>query len=104
MARNTTKAALFSTWLRGQMIQNKLSNRALGKTIDPELPERGRRQVLRHLSGSHFPNRKTRASYVDAFNLDGDPFTDEEDEDQPMAAELAYLASRLKRLERRVEA
>lgn len=103
MAKNSTKAAVFSTWLRGQMIQNKLSNRALGKLVDPAVPERGRRQVLRHLGGQHFPNKRTRAGYLDAFGLEGDPFTDDDAEDAPMAAELAYLAGRLKKLERRAQ-
>lgn len=102
MAKNSTKAVVFAAWLRGQMAQAGLSQRELGKRIDPEQRERGRRQVVRHLSGQHFPNARTRRGYLEVFGLEGDPFTDDDPEDSPMASELAYLASRLKKLERRV--
>jgi hypothetical protein len=104
MAGTTSpKAHLFSSWLRGQMIQNKLSQRALGKKIDPEQPERGRRQVVRHLAGEHFPNRRTRGVYLEAFGLEGDPFTDdEEDSEQAMYRDLREAKALLTRIERMV--
>lgn len=103
MTKNSTKAALFSIWLRAQMDRHKLSNRALGRTVDPEMPERGRRQVLRHLGGEHFPNKRTRAGYLEAFGLEGDPFTDdEEDSEQAMYRDLREAKALLSRIERKV--
>lgn len=103
MAKNSTKAAVFSAWLRGQMNQAALSQRELGKRIDPEQRERGRRQVVRHLSGQHFPNARTRRGYLDVFGLEGDPFTDEEeDSEQAMYRDLREAKALLSRIERMV--
>lgn len=88
MATHSTQASLFSAWLRDQMNQRNLTNRGLGRLIDPENVDRGRRKVLRHLEGKRFPIAKSRAVYIKVFDLDGDPFSDATDVDQPLSAEL----------------
>lgn len=67
------------------MASRQLSRRALGKLIDPSNPERGRRQVLRHLSGKHAPSVPSRIKYAQAFGLPGDTFLDSEEEDDEMS-------------------
>lgn len=66
-------------WLRGEITARGFSNRELGRLIDPEDPKRGRRRVLRHLSGQHFPSAASRAVYLKVFGLDDDPFEDDDE-------------------------
>lgn len=78
MATNP-KALAFSHWLRARMADHDISQRALGKQLDPEQPERGRRQVVRHLSGTNYPSKASRRSYGEVF---GEEFVDEDDEEE----------------------
>jgi hypothetical protein len=94
----TTRPQAFATWLEAQMVQRNLSRRALGRVIDPEQPEQGRRTVIRHLSGEVFPVTESRRKYLDAFGLVDDPFAEAESEErQQIVAELLAIAARLER-------
>lgn len=84
------RALAFSHWLRARMATKEISQRALGKLIDRDLPERGRRQVVRHLSGSHFPTPRMREAYATVF---GEEYAeDDDDAEVDLAAALNRLA------------
>lgn len=80
MAKPNGKAALFALALRKEMTARGLSVRALGRLSDPADPERGRRRVQRHLSGSHLPSVPSRIAYAVALELHEDHFLDDDEE------------------------
>lgn len=97
------KAVAFAHWLRGQMAEREISQRALGKRLDPAEPERGRRQVVRHLSGDHYPSRPSRRAYAQVL---GEEFLDpDDDEPQPVSLteELTLLVREHRAFGRRLE-
>lgn len=47
-----------------------LNKSRLGREADPGNPERGRRRVLRHLSGKHLPSEASRDGYAKALDVD----------------------------------
>lgn len=87
------------------MDKKKLSNRALGRLLDPERPERGRRQVLRHLSGKHYPSRASRAAYGEILGPLPEMFDDDDEETHQVSLEeqLNALARDVSALSRRVK-
>jgi hypothetical protein len=101
--RLNPKALAFAQWMRGQMSESQISQRALGKRIDPAQPERGRRQVVRHLSGAHYPSKASRGAYAEVF---GEEFLDEDDEEADpvsLADELLELARAHRAIGRRLD-
>lgn len=73
------------------MDKKQLSNRALGKLLDPPNPERGRRQVLRHLSGKHYPSTAYRKSYGELLGDLPEMFADDDDEEADPVSLVAEL-------------
>lgn len=53
----------FNVLLRSEMQRQNLSVRLLGKMIEPDDPELGRRRVQRHLTGT-IPTEASRAAYA----------------------------------------
>jgi hypothetical protein len=100
MERPDPRALAFSHWLRTQMTSKDISQRALGKQIDGDNPERGRRQVVRHLSGQHFPSKRLRRAYATVF---GEEYVEEDDEEGDLAGRLKRLAREAQSLARLVE-
>lgn len=74
MGRNSTRSAVFAQALRREIEARGFTVRGFGKRVDPADPERGRRRVQRHLSGSHLPSPTSRLRYAVALGLPGDTF------------------------------
>jgi len=53
----------YNRLLQNEMRRHGLSVRKLGKLVDPDNPERGRRRVQRHLAGTQ-PSSTSRATYA----------------------------------------
>lgn len=98
-------AAVFAVRLQQLMTERGLSKRGLGRLVDPEKPERGRRQVLRHLSGQHAPSRASRVKYATVLGLPPLAFVDEDDEESEpvsLAEELLEVVRVQRELNRRI--
>lgn len=99
--KTNKRAVAFSRWLGSQIAAKQISQRTLGRLIDKELPERGRRQVVRHLSGRHYPSPSMRARYADVF---GEEYVeDDDDEEDDLVLRLHRIARDARDLARRLE-
>lgn len=81
MGKPNGRAALFAIRLRKEMDSRGLSVRSFGKLTDPSNPERGRRRVQRHLSGSFMPSPASRKAYAVALGLPEESFLDDDEEE-----------------------
>lgn len=103
--RNPSKdAALYSLKLRRRMSGQGVSTRALGKLTDPDNPERGRRRVMRHLSGTTMPSAASQRTYAEALNAPELAPEDDEEEslNQRLMREVDAARTRLAFLEGRL--
>lgn len=63
------KLETFGGWLRAAMTERDLSARALGRLLEPDAPERGRRNVLRYLNTGISPRKEMRARIAKALGI-----------------------------------
>jgi len=84
------------------MTAKQVSQRALGKLIDADNRERGRRQVVRHLSGKHYPSPGMRARYADVFGEEFEEGGEDDDEETDLVVRLNRLARDARALAREV--
>lgn len=96
----------FALTLRAHMAGSRWTVRSLGRALDPDEPERGRRKVQRILSGTvRTPTRETRDALADLLGVAREVFavpTDEPaDEDAPISRdEWRVYRSVQRRIER----
>jgi hypothetical protein len=96
------KAALFALSLRREAEKRSLSVRRLGRLTDPANPERGRRRVQRHLSGSFMPSVASRETYADVLGLPRDFFLGADDDMEEPLTRATKAARELARTLERV--
>ena len=90
------KRSVFGDQLRPILTEKNVSLRKLGRMIDPEHPEHGRRGLARWVGGHHKPTRENRNRVADALGVDRSVFDDEDDEeDHALAIELMTLLRRV---------
>lgn len=77
----TTNAATYGDWLRDRMEERSLTQRQLGKLLNPDNPEVARRAIRRYLKGMT-PIERTRQSIASVLGTDelGPDGSDEEDD------------------------
>lgn len=103
MGNSQAAAALAHRLTRLMEAKGFRSNRAFGRCVDPENPERGRRNVLRHRSGKHMPSEAMVRVYAEVLGVrpsDLDPSL--ADEDEEAASVEAVLMAQVRGLRRDV--
>ena len=68
-----------------------VSNRELGKRLNPLRPENGRKMVLAHLRGLHVPTVGMTERYAEALGVQVELITEEDDVADQLAAIEAML-------------
>lgn len=86
------------------MQERGVSNRALGRLTDPSDPERGRRRVQRHLTGSIMPSSASQRTYAEVLDAPELAPADDEEEslNQSLMREVRAVRLRLASLERQL--
>lgn len=84
----------FASFLRLELDRQEISNRELGRRLDPENHERGRRTVQRALQGRFKPARLTRVRICKALGV---PLPDEDDEEELAVALARFVRETVRR-------
>lgn len=82
-ARNPSK---FVSRVRAEMLQQRLSVRALARRIDPINLDRARRNLHRWLDEGIAPGRNSRADVARALGIDAAELDEDDEEADPVAA------------------
>ena len=88
MAQVADRQATFGRRLRADLEAQKVSVRELGRRLNPNEPQVGRRAVHKYLADKHVPRRSTRARLAVALGFEPGRYDDEDDEEEDLLLEL----------------
>lgn len=101
MAVAPKERSTFGSRLRAELERQGLSLRKLSRRLDPQNPERARRNLSRWVAGHHRPSPGSRVLIAEALGLHRDHFADDDDDEED--AEMFDLVHALmRRIDQRV--
>lgn len=93
------KRTRFGQELRSQLDRQRLSIRKLAKRLDPEQPDRARRNLARWIGGYNSPSRISRIAVAEALGLPSDALLEDDDEEADPVVDLVRAIRRVVREE-----
>lgn len=100
MGANGKVRSPFGEKLRAELGRQNISIRKLARQIDPNHPERARRNLSRWIAGTR-PTQGSRVLVAHALGVDASHFDEEDDEDESEMADLIHAL--MHRIDRKVE-